>query len=537
MAKDLENTIIVRDRIYIPVKTIDADQAEEDFTHRFYEEQACYKCDYVSERHSYLCDECPAFKQAINLTKIKTYKGVQFIGFPIGVKKELPSRLDIDYNDYTILDRRVKFPFDVKIKFTGKLRDYQVEAAKKWFKEKVGLIEAPPRSGKTITALAILIALGQKVLFTANQKEFLDQFIEHIEEFTNLPELEEKYNKKLYGYPKTPKDFRTMQFACIPYQSFISDGKGKERFKLAAKYFGVVFVDEVHKTGATEFARFITSLPLRYKGGMTATVKRKDGKHILSTSILGPVQHKVYRKTMIPKLVVHETEAKPKSAYNGPAGWVYAMQFLSNHKKRNKQIVDKVVHDLKKGRSIVIPVQFKDHVTYLVGAINEAVGEQIAVPFMGGGSAKNKVHRENVVKDARSGKIRVVVGIRSLLQLGINIPRWDTLYNVIPISNEPNWKQESSRILTPADNKNEPLIRFFVDPNMAQSIGCFGNTWYQSLRFGYKPTPKAKEKAARIIPSKKQRQNSYAEEKGSTKLDFDKPKLGRGGLFNGNKSR
>ena len=140
--KSLENTIIVRDRIYIPIKTIDADQAEEDFTHRFYEEHACYKCDHVAERHSYLCDECPAFKQAINLTKVKTYKGVQFMGFPMGLKEELPSRLDIDYSDYRIIDKRVKFPFDVPIKFTGKLRGYQVAAARDWFNAKNGLIEA-----------------------------------------------------------------------------------------------------------------------------------------------------------------------------------------------------------------------------------------------------------------------------------------------------------------------------------------------------------------------------------------------------------
>ena len=533
----LERTIVIRDRIYIPVKQIDADQAIEDFTHRFYEEHVCAKCDHLSERHSYLCDECPAFKQAVSLTKLKTVKGVQFLGFPLGSKKELPAVLDIRYKDFRVVDKRVSFPFDVKIKFTGKLRDYQVRAKSDWMLERYGLIEAPPRSGKTITALALLIELGQKVLFTANQKEFLDQFIEHIEEFTNLPELQEKLGKKLYGYPKTPQDFRTMQFACIPYQSFLSDGKGKKRLELASKYFGVVFVDEVHKTGATEFARFLSSLPLKYRGGMTATVKRKDGKHIISRQILGPVQHRVRRDMLVPKLVIHETDVKPRSEYRGPAGWTYAMQFLSKHKARNDLIVKHVVHDLKKGRSIVLPVLFKDHVKFLVGAINAEMGEAVAAPFMGGGGKQNVNHRRKVVEDARSGKIRVVVGIRSLLQLGINVPRWDTLYYALPMSNEPNWKQESSRILTPDDGKNEPLIRFFVDPNMGQSLGCFGNTWFQSLRFGHKPTAKAKERADRLVSNRKRRHYGMEEEAPPVQMDVGKRTVNRPGLFKGNKSR
>lgn len=533
----LEQTIFVKDKVYIPVTAIDADEAEEHFIHRFYEESACIKCEYLSDRHSYLCDECPAFKSAVSLTKVRTFRGVQFIGFPVGVKRDLPSILDISYKDFRVIDKRVTFPFDVDIKFTGKLRDYQTSAANDWLKRRYGMIEAPPRSGKTITALSILIDLGQKVFFTANQHEFLEQFIEHIEEFTNLPELEEQYGKKLYGYPKTAKDFRTMQFACMPYQSFLSDVKGKERFRLVSKYFGAVFVDESHKSGSNEFAKVISSLPLKYKGGMTATVKRKDGRHVITENILGPVQHRVKRDMLVPKLVVHETEAKPKSAYSGPAGWTYAMKFLSNHKKRNRQIVDKVLEDLKKNRSIVIPVMFKDHVNELVGMINYEYGERIAEPFMGGGSKANKAHRYRVIEDARQGKVRVVVGIRSLLQLGINIPRWDCLYNVIPISNEPNWKQESSRILTPDANKNQPLIRFFVDPHMAQSTGCFGNTWFQSLRFGHKPTPKAKEAAARLISNKKQRQSSMFEEETPTKADVGQRTLGVGGLFKGNKSR
>jgi hypothetical protein len=122
-----------------------------------------------------------------------------------------------------------------------------------------------------------------------------------------------------------------------------------------------------------------------------------------------------------------------------------------------------------------VPVLFKKHVSTLVESINTAWGSDIAEPFIGGGTAANKKQREETLTKTRLGKTRVVVGIRSLLQLGINVPAWDTIYEIAPISNAPNLIQELGRIRTP-DPKNpdkNPIVRWFVDVSVAQSFGCF----------------------------------------------------------------
>jgi hypothetical protein len=67
------------------------------------------------------------------------------------------------------------------------------------------------------------------------------------------------------------------------------------------------------------------------------------------------------------------------------------------------------------------------------------------------------------------------------------------------MSNEPNWKQESSRILTPMDGKRQPIIRMFVDPNIGLSLGCFVNTYRFSMKFKHAPTEKARERAAEMF--------------------------------------
>lgn len=263
-----------------------------------------------------------------------------------------------------------------------------------------------------------------------------------------------------------------------------------------------VLVHNCHRANSTEFSKIVSRWPSKIKIGVTATDKRKDGRHFLIKELIGPVAARVEIPQLRAKIYVHNMDfVKSASAYRGPAGFVYATRFLSKHERRNEAILDFVMRDLKKGHCIVIPTLYRDHVTELVGMINEEVGERVAEAFVGGAAKKNKEIRERIIENARNRKIRVVVGIRSLLQLGLNVPSWSAIYYIMPMSNEPNWKQESSRILTPDNSglKKQPIIRMFVDPNIGLSMGCFANTYKQSLKFKHIPSPKSEIIAAQVI--------------------------------------
>lgn len=240
----LNKTIILREKVWVPIHKIDTDQVEQDFTKIFYDERACRTCDNRHEKHNHICDECPAFLGRYRTYGYKEKNGTQFIGIPMGQRHKIVSDYGVNLKKFEVVDLRKAPHFDYNIKFTGQLRDYQELANNTWFKAKYGLLIAPPRSGKTIMMLALGIRLGLRMVLLASQYEFLKQFIEHIEKFSNLPQLERKHGKKLYGYPKTESDFQTMQIMCCTYQQFISDKNGKKRLKWLCGNVGTVEVDE-----------------------------------------------------------------------------------------------------------------------------------------------------------------------------------------------------------------------------------------------------------------------------------------------------
>ncbi len=502
-----KDTVLIRERIYIPIHLVNVSDLKETYTTKRYEEQACKNCEYLPDRHSYLCDECPSYKGEIRLFNTKTIKGRGYIGIPVGDKRNFERKTGLLFSEVKIRDLRTYAPFTYKIKWLATLRDYQEPVIEDFLEHNYGLLEAPPRTGKTLMALYIGLMLGQRMLLLANQHEFVEQFLDHIRgnekegipKCTNLPELEKKYGKKLFGTPKNDEDFENFQFFAMTYQAFMSEKNGKNRFKKIDRQIGTVGIDEVHKSAAAGFARVVQMFRARFRFGVSATMKRKDGLHFIVKSILGPVVAKSKRESLIPTVILHDTYVTCNNTFSGKPGWVRALQFIAKEKSRNKLIVEWVMKDLANGHNIVIPVAFRAHVKLLKDAINDAYGSEICGEFVGGAGEKNKAARKATLTAAKESRIRVIVGVRSLLQLGLNVPQWSCIYEITPISNEPNLLQETSRIRTPLEGKRNPIIRLFFDREIGQSIGCARNTIKHCKGFGYEF--KKSEKQAALLYS------------------------------------
>jgi len=481
-------TIILKDRIYIN-KGFDVNKAEKHYTRFMINTRMCKGCDFIPDRPCSMCEVCErgAVDEIIKTYKTKMIKGKRYHGFPMGDRERLEELIDCDFDEHKIKDRRAKHPFNYDIKFTGTLRDYQVPAFESWVEAGYGLFEAPPRSGKTITAIAIAIAMGQKTIILASQEDYLRGFIKACAQYTNLPELEEIHGKKLFGVITKDSDFDKYQICVCTYQKFIRDYSKIQ--KHINKNFGLVWVDEVHKAAATCFSSVMMRVATRYRGGCSATMARKDKRQFLTYQALGNVTARCIIESMKPTLYIHPTEVRPpKKQYgNTPGAWTYAMKFLLCQKVRQAQMFELIKHDIKQGRSIVIPLIHVKHIFDTVKMINNFYEEDIAAAFTG---QQTKDQREIILEKACSYEYKVIVGTRPLLQLGLNVPRWDALYYIVPMNNKPNWEQESARILTPpsdeSPDKKDPIIRMFVDEGMKQSENCFVNTVNYSMGFDYK---------------------------------------------------
>jgi superfamily II DNA or RNA helicase len=495
--------VILHDKIYIPCEYVQEDEAREKYTFRFYDEPTCRSCMFRRDRHCADCESCEfgGFKGSVCTMNYKTVDGEAYFGFPMGDLDRIEDKLGIVFEELGIEDRTCKAKlskdFRSKFKMNIKLYQYQEDAVLDLLDYKIGGLQSKPRTGKTTMAVNLMTRTPYKVLVIANQKDYLDGFIRELSEHTNIDELEGKLGRKLYGFPKKDKDWEEFEIIMVTYQSLIQDDNPKHKWRMSQlrKYRGLCVLDEAHKSAATTFAKVMSQITSRMRIQLSGTFNRKDKRHLISRVVMGPIVHKTDAEVLKPKLSIHRItpKVKTKAKFTGMGGWTRLTKHLANDSHRNEAIIASVLRDLDKGRSIAIPVYHIEHAKMLVREINYRYGDEIAATFLGGAQEAKK--RETTILRARAGEIKVVVGIRSLIQTGINIAQWSCLYYVMPMNNQPNWEQESNRICTPLEGKRTPLIRFIVDPNFVQAFGCFKSTLSQSLALGHTLTKRAKAKA------------------------------------------
>ena len=527
----MTDKIIVRERAFIPIEVLDMDLVAKHYKRKTYQESGCAGCVYRPERHTYTCDECSSYLGETQLFNTETIKGVEYVGLPLGHKGLYEKRFGIDYRDFKIVDKRNKPEFDFKVKFSKKVKlfDYQEKLRTDFHKKKYGLLEAPPRTGKTLTLLRICIDLGMKVLFLADQHEFITQFFDHvygneeegIPKCTNIPELEAKYGFKMCGHPETDADFENFQFFGMPYQQFASK-KGRERFDRIKDKIGTVVVDEVHSASAPVFARVLSMFPSLYRFGVTGTVSRKDKKDYVIRTLIGPVVARTSIEALTPTVTVHKTNTPTTKSRT----WVFIMKHLCSNAARNQQIVDDIVRDLRNGRNVVVPVIFRDHATKLRAMINKEMGKDVCELFVGGGGNKNKIERKKILQQARLGTTTCVIGIRRLLQRGLNVKQWDTIYEIIPINNKPNLKQETSRVRTPLEGKKTPRVRLYVDMQVGASLGCARASLNHMIGFEYKIAKSSRALVSEVLSARSQRHRGGSESDGFDLNAYENESMG-----------
>ena len=335
----------------------------------------------------------------------------------------------------SVIDKRNFEQTDQDLFFAGKLRWEQQEVVDKFFKKgraRSGLLQAPCGWGKTFTGCEIIARNNTKTLVLVHTKLLFRQWIEELER--QIPDIK---------IGKVGDGLLDVQDITVGIYKSVYNNRDN-----LANCFSTVIVDEAHLCPADMFSTALNSLNAKVKIGISATPRRKDGKHVFLSDYFSPffVQAKDPRQLTDPAVQIVQTDFK-FSVLDPKRDWSRQVNKLAENKKYQQLIAEKAISHIKTGRC---PLILGDRVQMLKD-IQTLIPESICLI----GESDESV-REDVLQNV-GGKYKAVLSTR-LFDEGISCHRLDTLYLTCPSNNPIKLEQRVGRIIREHPDKQLPLI-------------------------------------------------------------------------------
>jgi len=347
------------------------------------------------------------------------------------------------------------------LQFTGQLRPQQQAVVNTLLTTDYnGIIDAPPRFGKTITMVYLACQFRMKALFLSPNIDLGRQMLKAFRDFTNIFELEYNVGRKLIDLVEEWDDLKDQDIVIMNYHKFSAGLNGDEALERYANEFGAVFVDEVHKATSPSFSMVVSNFNSKVRLGCTGTVSKKDKSHIINEYIIGPVLA-VGEAAQLPCQVraVKTGARSPFSPKYKKTFWNKTYDYLSHDDSRNLMITTYIKNYAEAGHYCVVTADRVDHINLIVKTLKE---NGIVAEAYHSKRFKNKKQREQCLEKCRNGEIQVLVAYRTMV-LGIDLPRFSAFFLASPTANRPNYYQEFCRVRTPYPGKVMGYIVDFVD--------------------------------------------------------------------------
>ena len=337
-------------------------------------------------------------------------------------------RLDLIPEEYEIIDKRVQAPTQLP-EFKFKLR-----ASQRVVYDEVddcAIINAWVSWGKTFTGLAIAQKLGQKTLVVTHT--------------TNLRNQWEKEVQKCFGIQPGrigSGDFNTS--SPIVIGNIQSLYRKIEEIK---PLFGTVILDEMHHVSSPTFTRIIDEMPARYKIGLTGTLERKDGRHVVFRDYFGTQIHKPPKENyMTPSIDVIKSEVRFLDGSYTP--WAERINHLANNEEYVNSVALIASKYAAEGHKVLV---VSDRVHFLK-VCHRLVGEN-SVCITGD---MDFAEREKTMK--MIGEKDILFGTQAIFSEGISLDKLSCLVLATPINNEPLLTQLIGRVIRKREGKKQPKV-------------------------------------------------------------------------------
>ena len=344
------------------------------------------------------------------------------ISIPIG-------RMDLIPSDYEVIDKRVTSPVELpEFKFT--LRPSQ----QKVHDEIQGnaIVNAWVSWGKTITGLAIAKKLGQKTLVVTHTTTLRNQW--------------EKDVEKCFGIKAG-----RIGSGSFDTKSPIVIGNIQSLYRKMddiKQVFGTVILDEMHHVSSPTFTRIVDEMPALNKIGLSGTLERKDGRHVVFRDYFGNDVHIPPKENyMTPQIHILKSEIRFLDGAFTP--WAERINHLAYNEEYIHSVSMIAAKYAAEGHKVLV---VSDRVAFLK-ACAILCGDK-AVSITGD---MELTEREEVMKEIKENK-NILFGTQSIFSEGISLNDLSCLVLGTPINNEPLLTQLIGRVIREKEGKRQPVI-------------------------------------------------------------------------------
>ena len=217
--------------------------------------------------------------------------------------------------------------------------------------------------------------------------------------------------------------------------------------------FGTVILDEMHHVSSPTFNKIIDESKARYKIGLSGTIERKDGKHVIFRDYFSP---KVYfppkENYMVPKIHIFDSEIRFLDGHHTP--WAKKVNHLAYNEEYQHFLALLAGKYATKGHRVLVVA---DRVELLKKCC-DLVGD-IGIVITGGTPQEDRITlMEEIKKDKK-----VLFGTQSIFSEGVSINELSCLILGTPVNNEPLLTQLIGRVIRVNEDKKDPII---IDINL-----------------------------------------------------------------------